>query len=86
MAADVDTRALVPSSDAGDAIAIGGSPTEPRLAPSERLAVPTALAGANGTNRATAFAFIRAPHDLVTIHAYLHWYRDRPATLRAYTR
>ncbi|MFL9966559.1 hypothetical protein PQR02_37455 [Paraburkholderia sediminicola] len=32
------------------------------------------------------FAFIRAPHDLAAIHAYLHRYRDRPATLRAYTR
>ncbi|HZZ04101.1 phage integrase family protein [Paraburkholderia sp.] len=39
-----------------------------------------------GTNRAGAFAYIRAPHDLAAIHAWLHRYRDRPATLRAYTR
>jgi integrase len=40
----------------------------------------------SGSNRATSFSFIRAPHDLAAIHAYLHRYRDRPTTLRAYTR
>ena len=104
--ADIDTRELVPSSQAEATVVIGGTPHEPRLAPFERLAVPTALSGAigpasgpsngpvNGTgnvpyagsNRATSFAFIRAPHDLAAIHAYLHRYRDRPTTLRAYTR
>jgi integrase len=48
--------------------------------------VPGELSGAAGTNRAGAFAFIRAPHDPAALHAYLHRYRDRPATLRAYTR
>ncbi|MBK5125682.1 tyrosine-type recombinase/integrase [Burkholderia sp. R-69980] len=75
-------------------VVIGGSPLAPRLAPFERLAVPAELSGGEGphgtgkrgANRATAFAFIRAPHDLAAIHAYLHRYRDRPATLRAYTR
>jgi hypothetical protein len=91
--ADIDTRELAPSS-----VVIGGTPHEPRLAPFERLAVPTALSGAigpangpvngpfSGSNRATSFSFIRAPHDLAAIHAYLHRYRDRPTTLRAYTR
>ena len=96
--ADIDTRELVPSSQAEATVVIGGTPHEPRLAPFERLAVPTALSGAigpangpangpvAGSNRATSFSFIRAPHDLAAIHAYLHRYRDRPTTLRAYTR
>jgi integrase len=90
--AGVDVRALVPEPCAGQgeeqggAIVIGGSPEAPRLAPFERLTVPAELSGADGTNRAGAFAYIRAPHDLAAIHAYLHRYRDRPATLRAYTR
>ncbi|SAL87456.1 integrase [Caballeronia terrestris] len=92
--ADIDTPELVPSSQAQAIVVIGGTPHEPRLAPFERLAVPTALSGAigpangpdPGSNRATSFSFIRAPHDLAAIHAYLHRYRDRPTTLRAYTR
>ncbi|CAE6959792.1 site-specific integrase [Paraburkholderia domus] len=92
--------ALVPPDGKGgtdDLVVIGGNPLAPRLAPFERLAVPAALSGGEGgdgthgtvhrgTNRAGAFAYIRAPHDLAAIHAYLHRYRDRPATLRAYTR
>lgn len=98
--ADVDVRMLVPEPGAGQAerpgraVVIGGPPDAPRLAPFERLAVPAELSGGEGphgtarrgTNRATAFAFIRAPHDLAAIHAYLHRYRDRPATCRAHTR
>jgi integrase len=83
-----------PGSGQGTVVVIGGPPETPRLAPFERLAVPAELSGGEGAhgtgkrgaNRATAFAFIRAPHDLAAIHAYLHRYRDRPATLRAYTR
>jgi hypothetical protein len=52
----------------------------------EHLAVPAELSGATGFNRASSFAFIRADHDLAAVHAYLHRYRDRPTTLRAYTR
>ncbi len=96
VAADVDTASLVPATatdevkgDAGP-IVIGGDPAEPRLAPFEHLAVPADLSGGNGIhrglNRATSFAFIRAEHDLAAVHAYLHRYRDRPVTLRAYTR
>jgi integrase len=58
----------------------------PQLAPFERLAIPTALSGEHGINRGRDFAFIRAEHDLAAVHAYLNRYRDRPATLRAYTR
>ncbi|MDR5798014.1 phage integrase family protein [Caballeronia sp. LZ008] len=71
-------------------VVIGGNPSEPRLAPFEHLAVPAELSGGEGNhrglNRASAFAFIRAEHDLAAVHAYLHRYRDRPTTLRAYTR
>ncbi|WP_250476029.1 phage integrase family protein [Caballeronia sp. GAFFF1] len=95
VAADVDTASLVPASgsegkgnEEGDerVIVVGGDPSAPRLAPFEHLAVPAELSGAAGFNRATSFAFIRAEHDLAAVHAYLHRYRDRPTTLRAYTR
>ncbi|SAK70131.1 integrase [Caballeronia glebae] len=91
VAADVDTTSLVPASASegkGDerVIVIGGDPSEPRLAPFEHLVVPAALSGATGVNRAANFAFVRAEHDLAAVHAYLHRYRDRPTTLRAYTR
>jgi integrase len=67
-------------------VVIGGSIEVPRLAPFERLAIPTALSGEHGSNRAREFAFIRAQHDLAAIHAYLNRYRDRPPTLRVYTK
>jgi len=91
VAADVDTASLVPTSateaKGGDRVIVGGGdPGEPRLAPCEHLAVPAELSGAAGFNRATSFAFICAEHDLAAVHAYLHRYRDRPTTLRAYTR
>jgi len=84
--ADVDTRPLVPASGLGQVVVIGGSIDAPQLAPFERLAIPTALSGEHGTNRARDFAFIRAEHDLAAVHAYLNRYRDRLPTLRAYTR
>jgi integrase len=98
VAADVDTTSLVPALQSDDAksgagrvpIVIGGDPAEPRLAPFEHLAVPADLSGGDGRqrglNRATSFAFISAEHDLAAVNAYLHRYRDRPTTLRAYTR
>ncbi|MDR5740087.1 phage integrase family protein [Caballeronia sp. LZ016] len=91
VAADVDTASLVPAragegKGADSVIVVGGDPAEPRLAPFEQLAVPAELSGAAGFNRAASFAFIRAEHDLAAVHAYLHRYRDRPTTLRAYTR
>ncbi|MFT4438938.1 phage integrase family protein [Caballeronia sp. 15715] len=84
--ADVDTEPLVPVAGLGNVIVIGGPVEAPRLAPFERLAIPTALSGEHGTNRGRDFAFIRAEHDLAAVHAYLNRYRDRPPTLRAYTR
>jgi integrase len=67
----------------------GGSPecaSRLTLAPLERLAVPHALSGAHGENRATAFCYIQASHDLDAVRAYLNRYRDQPKTLRAYTK
>jgi integrase len=84
--ADVDTAPLVPAVGLGNVIVVGGPVEAPRLAPFERLAIPTALSGEHGINRGRDFAFIRAEHDLAAIHTYLNRYRDRPATLRAYTR
>lgn len=83
---DVDTRPLLPALGLGNVVVIGGSIDAPQLAPFERLAIPTAVSGEHGTNRARDFAFIRAEHDLAAVHAYLNRYRDRPPTLRAYTR
>jgi integrase len=83
---DVDTRELAPAVGLANVVVIGGSMDAPLLAPFERLAIPTALSGEHGTNRGRDFAFIRAEHDLAAVHAYLNRYRDRPPTLRAYTR
>lgn len=80
--ADVDTTPLTPPPSR--AIVVG--PGADGLAPLERLAAPAELSGAHGANRAVGFPFIRAEHDLAALHAWLARYRDRPATLRAYTR
>jgi integrase len=52
--------------------------------------VPHALSGADGPyrgeNRATAFCYIQAHHDLDAVRAYLNRFRDQPKTLRAYTK
>ncbi|MDR5883779.1 phage integrase family protein [Caballeronia sp. LZ032] len=96
VADDVDARPLelaVRSACQPEPIVVGGDSSAPRLAPFEALAVPAELSGGEGAhgarrgvNRAGSFAFIRAEHDLAAVHAYLHRYRDRPVTLRAYTR
>ncbi len=57
-----------------------------QLAPLERLALPHALSGARGTNRASALSYLRAAHDLDAQRAYLARYDDQASTLRAYTR
>ncbi|AMM18762.1 integrase (plasmid) [Burkholderia sp. PAMC 28687] len=75
-----------PASGLENVVIIGGTIDAPRLAPFERLAIPTALSGEHGSNRAREFAFIRAQHDLAAVHAYLNRYRDRPPTLRVYTK
>ncbi|MCY0386567.1 site-specific integrase [Robbsia sp. Bb-Pol-6] len=60
---------------------------ERRLAPLERMQVhDESLSGRHGLNRATAFPYIAAQHDLEAVRAYLHLYRDQPKTLRAYTK
>src|SRR5471030_449246 len=84
--ADVDTQPLMPAVGLANVVMIGGSIDAPLLAPFERLAIPTSLSGEHGTNRGREFAFIRAEHDLAAVHAYLNRYRDRPPTLRVYTR
>jgi integrase len=84
--ADVDAGPLVPAVGLGNVVVVGGTIDAPLLAPFERLAIPTAMSGEHGTNRAREFAFIRADHDLAAVHAYLNRYRDRLPTLRAYTR
>ena len=83
---DVDLDAPVVG---GDLIEIGaeGEGTSVRiLAPLERLVIHRKLSGAHGENRASAFCYIQAKHDLDAIHSYLHPYRDQAKTLRAYTK
>ncbi|AOK05991.1 site-specific integrase [Burkholderia sp. AU28942] len=73
--------------DAGDALAptsAGVTAGAGQLAPLERLALPDALSGAHGANRAPVFAYLGAAHDLDAVRAYLHRYDDRPATQRVY--
>jgi len=56
------------------------------LVPLERMAVGHALSGTNGTNRAVAFPYISAHHDLDAVRVYLYRFRQQPKTLRAYTK
>ncbi|WP_273998443.1 hypothetical protein [Burkholderia sp. FERM BP-3421] len=57
-----------------------------QLVPMHRLAMPTDLDGSTGTNRAPAFSYIAAAHDLDAVFAYLHRYDGQAATQRAYWR
>ncbi|WP_257825038.1 site-specific integrase [Burkholderia glumae] len=57
-----------------------------QLVPIHRLVVPHELAGARGANRAPAFPYISAAHDLDAVFAYLHRYDGQAATQRAYWR
>lgn len=56
------------------------------LAPIDRLTAPTWLNGSEGANRDTRFNYIGASNDLEAINSYLHRFRDRPHTLRTYTK
>lgn len=56
------------------------------LAPIHRLEAPSWLDGSEGINRDTRFNYIGASNDLEAINNYLHRFRDRPHTLRAYTK
>ncbi|KVN07018.1 integrase [Burkholderia sp. MSMB1552] len=87
-AASIGTT-VEPDVDTSDALALTSmriTAAPGQLAPLERLALPDALSGARGVNRAAGFAYVRAAHDLDAVRAYLHRYDDRPATQRAYTR
>lgn len=72
---DVDKTPPVPAVGLTNVIVIGGSAELPRLAPFERLAIPTALSGEHDTNRGWDFPFIRAEYDLAAVHAHLNRYR-----------
>ncbi|EUC20764.1 site-specific integrase [Paraburkholderia hospita] len=82
VSADVDAAA--PLVVSGDAVVIG--PASGQLAPLERMALPRALTGERGTNRAPVFPYIRARHDLDAVRAYLAGYAGQAATQRAYVR
>jgi len=56
------------------------------LVPLERMAVSGVLSGIDGANRAVAFPYISAHHDLDAVRAYLYRFRQQPKTLRAYTK
>jgi integrase len=56
------------------------------LVPLERIALPHALSGAHGANRASGLCYPKAQHELDAIRAYLHRYDDRAQARRAYTR
>jgi hypothetical protein len=55
-----------------------------RLAPLERIEIPSALTGFDGLNRSTQFSFIQADNDYQAILAYLSRYRGQPHTFRSY--
>ncbi|MGS0966920.1 phage integrase family protein [Burkholderia glumae] len=62
------------------------APSRAQLVPLERIDTPAALSGERGVNRAGAFSFVHAHHDLDAIRAYLNRYTDSPNTLRVYRR
>lgn len=82
VAADVD--AAEPLVAPGNTVVIG--PASGQLAPLERMALPHALSGERGTNRAPVFPYVRARHDLDAVRAYLAGYAGQTATQRAYVR
>ncbi|MCX4151769.1 MULTISPECIES: site-specific integrase [Paraburkholderia] len=82
VAADVD--AAEPLVAPGGTVVIG--PASGQLAPLERMALPHALSGERGTNRAPVFPYVRARHDLDAVRAYLAGYAGQTATQRAYVR
>ncbi|RQS03219.1 integrase [Burkholderia sp. Bp9002] len=82
LAVDVDVVMSDPLVAPGPAV----EPARGQLVPLERLAVPHPLSGAQGANRAPLFPYIRAPHDLAAVRAYLNRYASQAATQRAYRR
>ncbi|WP_430233312.1 phage integrase family protein [Paraburkholderia tropica] len=67
-----------------EVVAIGGPGGI--MVPLERMALRAVLDGSAGINRSVAFPYIAAHNDLAAVRAWLHLYRDRPKTLRAYTK
>ena len=82
VAGDIDVDATDPLVAPGPAV----EPDRSQLVPLERLAVPHPLSGEQGANRAPAFPYIAAQHDLATVRAYLNRYASQGATQRAYRR
>lgn len=64
-------------------VAVGG--VAGLLAPLERIALREVLDGSAGLNSSPAFSYIHAHNDQGAVRAWLHLYRDRPKSLRAYT-
>jgi site-specific recombinase XerD len=62
------------------------APRRDQLVPIHRLQMPQDLAGVRGANRAPAFPYIAAAHDLDAVFAFLHRYDGQLATQRAYSR
>lgn len=81
--ADVDLVDPLAAADT-EIVAVGGASGV--LAPLERMALREVLNGSAGLNRAVAFPYIQARDDLGAVRTWLHLYRDRPKTLRAYTK
>ncbi|MBN3808544.1 site-specific integrase [Paraburkholderia sp. Ac-20347] len=80
---DVDLADPLAAAD-HDIVAVGGP--SGALVPLERMALRAVLDGSAGVNRSVAFPYIAARNDLAAVRAWLHLYRDRPKTLRAYTK
>ncbi len=83
IAADVDASEPFDRATPAEAIALAPADGGRTL---ERLAVPHALSGATGANRAPGLCYLHANHDLDALRAYLACYADQPATLRAYSK
>ncbi|HEM7843535.1 TPA: site-specific integrase [Burkholderia multivorans] len=87
--ADTIGRSVDADVDTAEPLMLAEQTVEPargQLVPLERLAVPHALSGSAGTNRAAAYSYIQAPHDLAAVRAYLSRYAGQDATQRAYRR
>ncbi|MGY8527578.1 phage integrase family protein [Paracidovorax citrulli] len=83
-AADTELVEVAPA--AGGARVAGAGVPIRRLAPLERMAVPEAVSGAFGSNRAAQFPYVRARHDLDAVRAYLTGFTGQHETQRAYRR
>jgi integrase len=83
VASDVDLQDPL-AAPADELVLLDGDPSV--LVPLERMTLQHELSGIDGSNRASAFCYVAAKHDLEAVRAYLNRYRDQPKTLRAYTK